>query len=99
MITGQQCAAARALVEITRAQLAERTGIPEQAVRDFEDGAAVPEEDAIRLLRSLEELGAVFISEDETMGAGVRLKFSRSVTRRLAVLENEGGPIRSDDVP
>jgi hypothetical protein len=30
------------------------------------------------------------------MGAGVRLKFNRSATKRLATLENEGGPAGTD---
>jgi hypothetical protein len=66
---------------------------------DFENGRSEPDHATIELLESkLEELGAVFLPDGKTMGAGVRLKFNKSITRRLATLENEGGPSRNDDV-
>lgn len=100
MITGPLCAAARALVQISQPRLAEKIGIPESVLRDFENGVADPDAATIHSLKSkLEELGAVFVPDSRTMGAGVRLKFNRSITRRLATLENEGGPSRKDDVP
>lgn len=100
MMTGPLCAAARALVEISQTRLAEKVGIPDSVVTDFENGSAEPDDATLQLLTSkLEELGAVFLPDGKTMGAGVRLKFNRSITRRLATLENEGGPSRNDDVP
>jgi predicted transcriptional regulator len=100
MLTGPLCAAARALVEISRTRLSEKVGIPKSVVVDFENGSVEPDEATIQLLESkLEELGAVFLPDEKTMGVGVRLKFNRSITRRLATLENEGGPSRTDDVP
>jgi len=100
MLTGPLCAAARALVEISRTRLSEKVGIPKSVVVDFENGSTEPDEATIQLLESkLEELGAVFLPDEKTMGVGVRLKFNRSITRRLATLENEGGPSRTDDVP
>ncbi len=100
MLTGPLCAAARALVGISQSRLANKVGIVESVVMDFENGRSEPDEATIELLRSkLEELGAIFLPDGKTMGAGVRLKFNRSITRRLATLENEGGPSRNDDVP
>jgi hypothetical protein len=100
MLTGPLCAAARALVEISQARLADKVGLPESIVVDFENGSADLAATMVQLLESkLEELGAVFLPDEKTMGVGVRLKFNRSITRRLATLENEGGPSRTDDVP
>lgn len=100
MLTGPLCAAARAIVEISQVRLAEKVGIAESVVANFENGSAQPDRATTELLKSkLEELGAVFLPDGKTMGAGVRLKFNRSITKRLATLENEGGPSRTDDVP
>jgi hypothetical protein len=41
----------------------------------------------------------VFLPEEGSQGVGVRLKFNRSLTRRIGNLENEGGPTAKDDVP
>lgn len=100
MITGSLCKAGRALVEVTREKLATRSGVAEDVIEAFERSISTPADGAIAKLQSaLEELGAVFIPERGADGAGVRLKFSRSVTRRLSTLEGEGGPAASDDVP
>lgn len=100
MLTGPLCAAARALVQISQQRLADKVGIPENVIRDFENGIADPDAPALQLLKStLEELGAAFLPDNKTMGVGVRLKFNQLITDRLATLENEGGPSRNDDVP
>jgi hypothetical protein len=99
MITGSQCRAARALTEIDRAALARVSGIHEDVIAAFERRLQKPDAEAVgSLQRALEEAGAVFIPENGG-GVGVRLKFNRSVTTRINVLENEGGPSRLDDVP
>ena len=99
MITGAQCRAARALTEISRAKLAERSGVDEALVAAFERKVRKPEPEVTAALESaLEEAGAVFIPENGG-GAGVRLKFNSSLTRRIGVLENEGGISGLDDVP
>lgn len=99
MITGPQCRAGRALVEITRAKLANRSHVDELIIEQFERKIEMPGPAAITALQhALEELGAVFIPEDGG-GIGVRLKFSQSDTRRIARLESEGGIVASDDVP
>lgn len=100
MITGSLCKAARALVDVTREKLAKRSGVDEDVIEAFERNISTPDSATIEALQSaLEALGALFIPEEGANGAGVRLKFSRSVTRRLSVLEGEGGPVASDDVP
>ncbi|MCR5855475.1 XRE family transcriptional regulator [Mesorhizobium sp. J428] len=99
MLTGPLSRAARALVELTREQLATQCGLDAEAIRAFERGLG--ELDARQkagLQAGLEAAGAVFIPENGG-GAGVRLKFTRSETRRLSVLESEGGIAADDDVP
>jgi transcriptional regulator with XRE-family HTH domain len=99
MLTGPLCRAARALVEISREKLARISGIDESVVEAFERSLARPDDAKIaRLKATLEELGAVFIPEDNR-GAGVRIKFTESERRRIAMLESEGGITSPDDVP
>ncbi|MFQ0812844.1 hypothetical protein AVM02_11305 [Brucella anthropi] len=98
-ITGPQCRAARALVEISRDRLAQLSGIDAATIEQFERKLGKPSDAMIEALaEALGKAGAQFIPENGG-GAGVRLKFSRSETRRIANLENEGGPTASDDVP
>ena len=100
MITGSLCRAARALVEVTRAKLAANSQVDEVTIEKFERDIDRPDDAAISALKvALEELGAVFIPEQGSSGAGVRLKFSRAVTDRLSNFVNEGGPSRKDAVP
>ena len=99
MITPAQCRAARALAELTRAALSRMAGIEEDAIERFERKIGEPDGQTVaRLQSALEEAGVVFIAENGG-GAGVRLKFNSSVTRRLGNLEGEGGSVRNDDVP
>ena len=99
MITGPLCHAARALVELSRANLSRISGVDEEVIRQFEEKVATPDDATIdRLQTALEEYGAIFIPEDRR-GAGVRLKFTRAYAEQIATLEDEGGPIRHDDVP
>lgn len=99
MLTGPLCRAGRALVEISRAQLAAFSRVDEAAIERFERKlGSLSEPDIARLKVALEQLGAVFIPED-SRGLGVRLKFTASERRRLQTLEGEGGIVRADDVP
>lgn len=100
MITGPLCRAARALVEVSRDKLADNSKIDVRAIELFERGIDVPDDATIAALQAaLEELGAVFIPEEKSQGVGVRLKFNESITRRLGILEAEGGISAKDDVP
>ena len=99
MITGSQCRAARALVEISRPMLARRSGIDVSVIERFENTAGRPEAYEIEEIRNaLEELGAVFIPENGS-GYGVRLKFSNVEAEQIARLECEGGIVANDRVP
>lgn len=99
MITGPLCRAARALVEIKRGRLSRSSGVDKTAIEHFERGIGLPSDEEILALQvALEEHGALFIPENGG-GAGVRLKFTRSETKRISVLEGEGGISGNDDVP
>jgi hypothetical protein len=99
MITGSQCRAARALVEISRPMLARRSGIDVSVIERFENTAGRPEAYEIEEIRNaLEELGAVFIPENGS-GYGVRLKFNNVEAEQIARLECEGGIVANDRVP
>lgn len=99
MITGAQCRAARALAELTRANLARTARTDENVVERFERKLHKPDDETVAAIQqALEAAGVVFIAENGG-GVGVRLKFNASVTRRLGVLENEGGIVGNDEVP
>lgn len=99
MITGSQCRAARALVEISRPKLARRAGVAEATIERFEHRVALPGADEIEAIEgALEDLGAIFIAENGG-GIGVRLKFNSSEARQIARLEGEGGIVANDRVP
>ncbi|TVZ74366.1 hypothetical protein BCL32_2742 [Rhizobium mongolense USDA 1844] len=72
---------------------------PIETVMDFERKLAEPTDDEMLALQSaLENAGAVFIS-DNGRGIGVRLKFTKSEAKRIAIPENEGGIVAPDRVP
>lgn len=97
-ITGPQSKAARALVEWPRDHVARLSGLTVDTLRRFEVSKIHPGDEALgRLRATLESGGAVFIDED-LLGAGVRLKFTRKEVRSIHRLENEGGPFGDDDV-
>lgn len=101
MITGSQCQAARALVEITVSKLAKRSGVDRNAIDAFEQKRGKPDPESISKLKlTLEDLGATFIGEQDNLGGiGVRLKHSKSDTKQITRMEDEGGIIASDKVP
>ncbi|TWG90323.1 hypothetical protein L598_000700000800 [Mesorhizobium sp. J18] len=100
MITGSLCRAARALVEISRAKLAANVNVDEAVIENFERDVRIPNDATILAIqRELEAIGAVFLPEEGSQGVGVRLKFNRSLTKRIGILENEGGATGRDDVP
>ena len=99
MITGSQCRAARALVEVTRGKLSLRSGVDETVILHFEHQIDKPDDQTIEVLQvALQELGAVFIAENGG-GIGVRLKFTGAEARQIARLEGEGGIVANDRVP
>lgn len=99
MITGPQCKAARALIELSRERLSSFSGIKIDIIEMFERKLNTPDDEIIEALqKALESAGAAFIPENGG-GIGVRLKFTRSESKRIAALESEGGIAAYDDVP
>jgi hypothetical protein len=99
-ITGGQIVAARALTQISQAGLAERARISLSDLVELERGMAGDKtgRTVARVRNALEELGAVFIPEQQGAGAGVRLKFGRGQARAIGRWENEGGMPADDEV-
>lgn len=98
MINGSLCRAARALVELTRERLAKAAKVHTETIENFERQLDKPSSEEIgRIQTALEDMGAVFIPEDER-GVGVRLKFTKSEAKRIAELEAEGGITAPDNV-
>lgn len=101
-ITGRLIAAARALAGISSADLAAACGLPIETLARLEAGGSAwvrAEEEVQAVMRGLDHFGVVIVIESDTMGAGVRLKFTRMDVRQIARLEGEGGMIGSDDAP
>jgi len=99
MITGSQCRAARALVEVSRVKLASRGGVDISTIEQFEHNLGLPASHEIEAIQNaLEELGAIFLRENGG-GIGVRLKFTSSEAKQIARLEGEGGIVANDRVP
>lgn len=77
MLTPAQIRAARAMVGWSRDDLAKRSGVSAQALRDFEkaDGGSDPRQGTVhKWQRALEAAGVVFVDEDDLCGPGVRFK-------------------------
>lgn len=78
MVTPEQCRAARALLDWTQADLAERAGVSRSTVRGFENGRHELHRGSAAVIRAaLEAAGVVMIDPDE-QGPGVRLRRPRS---------------------
>lgn len=99
MITGPQCKAARALIELSRERLSSFSGISVEIIQNFERKLSTPDAAVLAALeQALARAGAVLIPENGG-GIGVRLKFTRSEARRISTLESEGGIAAYDEVP
>ena len=101
-VTGRLIAAARALTGIGREDFAIAAGIPAETIASMEASGSArlqSESDADAVCRAFEIFGVIVIGEDDGMGAGVRLKFTRQDVKQIARLEGEGGVICSDDAP
>jgi DNA-binding XRE family transcriptional regulator len=99
-VTGRLVAAARALAGISRNDFARVAGIPAETITAMEAAGSArlsSESETEAALRACETFGVVLIGEDDSMGAGVRLKFTRQDVKQIGRLEGEGGIVRSDD--
>ena len=101
-MTGRLIAAARALAGVSPEDFAVAAGVSVEAIALMEaNGSAwVQSENDIEALgRAFEKFGVLVIDEEDGMGAGVRLKFTRQDVKQILRLEDEGGIVRSDDAP
>jgi hypothetical protein len=101
-VSGRLMAAARALVGVSREDFAAACGLTVDDVCRLEAGGSAwvtSDAELAAVMRGLSHFGVLIVEEADGMGAGVRLKFTRSDVRQIARLESEGGVIASDDAP
>ncbi len=73
-ITPAQCRAARALLEMEQAKLADAANVSRNTIVDFEKGRRTPNiNNLIAIQNALEASGVIFVAENGE-GPGVRLK-------------------------
>jgi transcriptional regulator with XRE-family HTH domain len=76
-ISPAQCRAARGLLNIPQARLAELSGVSQRAITSFEAGSTRPMRANLMALRmAFEREGVIFLDENGE-GAGVRLRKER----------------------
>ncbi len=101
-VSGRVIAAARALVGVSQAEFASACGLETEVLCRLESAGSAwitSQADVDAVIRGMHHFGVAIVEEADGMGAGVRLKFTRSDVRQIARLENEGGVIGSDDAP
>lgn len=100
-VTGRILAAGRALAGVGQEDFARIAGLPLERIALLErsGSAPLPTGEDVKALDALDHFGVVIVEEDDDMGAGVRLKFTRGDVRQIARLEGEGGIVASDDSP
>jgi DNA-binding XRE family transcriptional regulator len=101
-VTGRLLAAARALTGINREDFAAAVGVTPETITSMEANGSAwlhSPSDADAVCRAFDKFGVVLLGEEDGMGAGVRLKFTRQDVRQIARLEDEGGVVGSDDAP
>jgi transcriptional regulator with XRE-family HTH domain len=101
-MTGRLISAARALTGVSREDFAAAAGVTVEALTLMEASGSArlhSESDVEAVSRAFETFGVLAIGEDDRLGAGVRLKFTRLDVKQIGRLESEGGMVRSDDAP
>ena len=101
-ISGRLIAAARALVGVSQADFAGACGLDVETLCRLESGGSAWVRSPAHveaITRGMSHFGVMTLEETDGMGAGVRLKFTRSDVRQIARLEDEGGTVGSDDAP
>ncbi|PZP42640.1 MAG: transcriptional regulator [Azospirillum brasilense] len=74
-LTSGQCRAARALLDWTQDDLAERAEVSRSTVRGFEGGQhELQRSTGTAIRRALEEAGIIILERDAAGGEGVRLR-------------------------
>jgi ribosome-binding protein aMBF1 (putative translation factor) len=83
MLTPMQLRAARALVGWSREELAEKAGIAAVTVRAFELlGADSKQSTILKMRRAIEAAGVELLDEDQTKGAGARMRYPSNKSKR-----------------
>lgn len=101
-VSGRVIAAARALAGVSQADFAAACGLTADTLCRLEAGGSAflaSDVEVAAVMRGMDHYGVLIVEETADLGAGVRLKFTRSDVRQIARLENEGGRIASDDAP
>jgi len=101
-MTGRLVSAGRALSGISREDFARAAGISTEKLTLIEAKGSAwlnSQSDVEAMTRAFEVFGIIALDEEDGMGAGVRLKFTRQDVKQIARLEGEGGIARSDDAP
>jgi len=77
MLNKELTRAARALLGLTQAEVAQHASVAVKTIADFERGATVPQDRTLRdIQRAFEEMGVEFLFED---GRAVGLRFKREI--------------------
>ena len=101
-ISGRLIAAARALVGVGQEDFAAACGLAVETLSRLEAGGSAwvgCDADVEAVTRGMSHFGVMIVEATDSMGAGVRLKFTRADVRQIARLEGEGGTVGSDDAP
>lgn len=101
-MTGRMIAAARALTGVGLEDFAAAAGLSPETITAMEASGSAwvhSEAEAEAVGRAFDKFGVIGLDEEDGMGAGVRLKFTRQDVRQIVRLEGEGGIVGKDDVP
>lgn len=75
VLTPEQCRAARAWLDLSQAELAQRAGVGVSTLRDFEGGTRTPVRNNLAaLVRALEEAGVVPTFGDDGKALGIHVR-------------------------
>ncbi|MEX3564756.1 hypothetical protein [Micrococcus endophyticus] len=98
-LTSDVARAGRALAQVGVGAMAAAADLDKGQLRRFEKGLTDLEVDErLRLEKALRTFGVGLVPEDEHGGVGVRRVFTAEKSRRLQVMESEGGPAYHDDI-
>lgn len=76
MITAAQIRAGRGLLDWSRKQLSDASGVPHSTIADYESGrtSSMLSENLRKIVEAFAKHGVAFVDADKTAGPGVRLK-------------------------
>lgn len=91
-VSGAQVKAARDLLKITQAELADSSGVSERTIKRFEGDEAMPK--PANLEKVLSELARRGIEFTNGTGIGVRLNFEKAALYSRSVIQDRNGSAR-----